>query len=125
MKALVAAVSVAFALLGTRADAQIKGPRSYFPKNYQAPPAGSQGTAPSSVPQGGNGMAGSAPAANAAAAAKPPPIPKFKDVQLNSQFFFLSDTNHEYPWMKISTSTATNVKNGVVRPINPETAVQR
>jgi len=123
MKALVVAVTVAVALLATWAHAQVKGPRSYFPKNYQAPPPGQQGTAPSSVPQGGNGMAGGAGAA--AAPAKTPPPPKFKDVQVNAQFFFLSDTNHEYPWMKISSSTATNMKNGVVRPINPETAVQR
>ena len=113
MKASVVAAGVAVALLGTWAQAQVKGPRSYLPKN--APPPG--GAAGGSVPGAGG--------AGAAKPPTPPPPPKFKDVGVNSQFFFLSDTNHEYPWVKISTSTATNVKNGVVRPINSETPVQK
>src|ERR1051325_11112900 len=120
MKASVVAVGIAVALLGTWAQAQVKGPRSYFPKNNPAPPPG--GAAGGTVP----GAAGGAGGAGAATKPPtPPPPPKFKDVGVNAQFFFLSDTNHEYPWVKISTSTATNVKNGVVRPINAETPVQK
>jgi hypothetical protein len=118
MKASVVAIGLAVALFGTWAQAQEKGPRSYFPKKYPAPPPGGA-AAGSTAPNGATG---------AAAAPKPPPpppVPKFKDVGLNSQFFFISDTNHAFPWVKVSTSTATNVKNGVVRPINAETPVQK
>jgi hypothetical protein len=117
MKASVVAIGLAVALFGTWAHAQVKGPRSYLPKNNPASPAGGAGAGAAPA----NGATGAAPAKPAA----PPPLPKFKDVGLNSQFFFLSDTNHEYPWVKISTSSATNTKNGVVRPINAETPIQK
>jgi len=100
--------------------AQVKGPRSYFPKNYPAPAANG------AVPPNGNQPPGAGGASNPATQPpKPPPAPKFKDVATNSQFFFLADTNHAFPWMKISSTTATNVKNGVVRPISPETPIQK
>jgi hypothetical protein len=122
MKASVRVVGAAVAGLVVVAHStfgQVKGPRSYFPKNYPAPPAnGSQ-------PAAAGGAANNIAPAQPAQPPKPPPAPKFKDVATNSQFYFLADTNHAFPWMKISSSTATNMKNGVVRPINPETLIQR
>ena len=63
----------------------------------------------------------------AARIAKPakPQQPKFKDLSVNSGFYFLSDTNHTYLWTKTSTSQAKNTKNGVVQTIGAETPVQK
>lgn len=92
-------------------SAQYKGPRDYFPKNSPAPPA--RGT-PSAAPQ---------------TPAKPEPAktqqPKFKDIPVNGQFYFLSDTNRTVAWTKISASTAKNPKNGVTRALSTETPVQK
>jgi len=48
--------------------------------------------------------------------------PKFKDVPTNSTFFFLSDTNSAFPWVKVSAISARNT-NGIVRAISAETPV--
>src|SRR5207247_500865 len=91
---------------GLSAQAQYKGPRDYFPKNSPAPTPGGQPAAPPQTP------------------ATPQP-PKFKDLPLNTQFYFLSDTNRPYAWTKISSSSAKNTKNGVTQTINGEIPVQR
>ena|SRR5436309_1663751 len=112
MKILSVIILVAMACLGLNlvAQAQYKSPRGYFPKNNPAPNPGGQPAAPR--------------APDKPAPATPQP-PKFKDLPLNTQFYFLSDTNRTYAWMKTSASTAKNTKNGVTQTINGETAVQR
>ena len=102
------------------AQAQYKGPRDYLPKNNPVP--GLNGTQ--------RPAAGAANNANKPPATTPPqpakPVqPKFKDVPVNSQFYFLADTNRMYNWTKISLTTATNSKNGVVQLINSETPIQK
>ena len=112
MKALSVVILVAIACLdcGLGAQAQYKSPRDYFPKNNPAPTPGGQPAAPR------------APDKQAPTTPQPP---KFRDLALNSQFYFTSDTNRTYAWMKISSSTAKNTKNGVTQTINLETPVQR
>jgi len=123
MKAWVIGGMAAAALMFSSGEgvAQVKGARSYFPKNYQPPPA--NGAAAGGAPaQPGGGQAG---ATNKQQPAAKPPPPKFKDLPVSSQFYFLSDTNHSFAWMKISTTTASNTVNGVARPINGETPIQK
>ena len=101
-------------LLGTALSlrAQYKAPSQYLPKNFP-PPAPRPGAPQPRQP---------------AAAAKPPapPVqPKFRNVATNAQFFFTSDTNRAYPWVKISANAATNVKSGIRQTLNPELPVQR
>ena len=95
---------VSFCFCGT-ALAQYKAPSQYFRKDSPAPnkPGGQPG-APSN------------PAT--------PAQPKFKDVAVNSQFFFTTDTNRAYPWIKISPTTAKNAK-GVTQSINSEIQVRQ
>lgn len=103
---LLAAVSL---LTSLEALAQYKAPSQYFPKNRPVPGA-----------PGGQPPA-SAPKPPAAAPAQP----KFKDVTVNSQFYFLADTNRAFAWTKTSDTTARNTKNGAAQVINVETPVQR
>ena len=94
-------------LAGFAAHAQYKAPSQYFPKNRPIPNApGGQPTAPKQPPA-------------------TPQQARFKDVTVNSQFYFLVDTNRAHPWMKISVTTAKNNKSGVTQAINGETPVQR
>jgi hypothetical protein len=93
-------------LVAAPAFAQYKAPSQYFPRNNPAPPPGGQPNAP-----------GQKPAV--------PQVPKFKDVAVNTQFYFAVDTNRTYAWMKISATTATNIQNGAVQVIHAETPVQR
>src|ERR1043166_87936 len=86
---------------GLAAQAQYKSPSQYFPKNNP----------------GGQPVAPRAPTT--------PQPPKFKDLPLNTQFYFVSDTNRTYAWMKISSNSATNTKNGVTQVIHGETPIQR
>jgi hypothetical protein len=117
-------ISVAtFILLGSAAHAQYKGPKDYFPKNNPSFPANAQGAAAGANNQG---------AAKAQPAPKPQPVqpakpqqPKFKDLALNTEFYFLSDTNRTFSWTKLSASSAKNTKNGVTATINGETPIQR
>ena len=106
MKAFSLGAMLAMACLaaGPGAQAQYKSPRDYFPKNNPAPGPGGQPASPR---------------------ATAPQQPKFKDLSVNSQFYFLSDTNRTYAWMKLSPTTAKNTKNGVTQMINAETPVQR
>jgi hypothetical protein len=46
--------------------------------------------------------------------------PRFKDLAINSTFFFLSDTNRAYPWVKISATTARNTVNTNVATISAQ-----
>jgi hypothetical protein len=86
-----------------------KAPSQYFRKDSPRNP-GSPGT----------------PAAPAAPAApQAPQAPKFKDLPVNSQFYFVSDTNRAYAWTKISADSAKNTKNGVTQAINGETPVRK
>ena len=102
--ALIGVVGLLF--LNASADAQ-KAPSQYFPKKSPIPGAPGSPKSPDKQP----------PAA--------PQAPRFKDLPLNSQFFFPSDTNRAYAWAKISVNAAKNTKNGVTQIINAETPVQR
>src|SRR5437763_9496249 len=64
--------------------AQYKAPRSYFPKNYQPPAA--NGAANGAAAQPGGGQAGAA--TNKQQPAAKLQVPKFKDLPVNSQFYF-------------------------------------
>ena len=48
---------------------------------------------------------------------------RFKDLEMNSNFFFLSDTNRAYPWEKISDATARNTVNTNVATLSGLTLV--
>jgi len=89
------------------AQAQYKAPSQYFPKNYPAPQPGSGGSGRSAT---------NAPALQ---------MPMFKDLSVNTGFYFKSDTNRTYLWTKTSTTQAKNTKNGIVQNIGGETPVQR
>src|SRR5882762_9946168 len=91
---LLATVSL---LTGLEAKAQYKAPSQYFPKNRPVPGAPG-GQPPATPPQ--------PPAA--------PQPPKFKDLPVDSQFYFQTDTNRVYAWTKTSATSAKNTKNGVV-----------
>jgi hypothetical protein len=99
-------------LAGSVAQAQYKSPRQYFPKD--APGANPSGRTAPATP--GTPTTPARPAV--------PDKPKFKDVVVNSQFYFLTDTNRAFPWTKISETSAKNAK-GVTRAFNVETPVQR
>jgi hypothetical protein len=98
----------AWFLFGPAALAQYKAPSQYFPKNRPVP--GQPGSPAPGAPR-------QPPAA--------PAQPKFKDVPVNSQFYFLTDTNRAFAWTKTSDTTAKNTKNGVSQAIHGETPVQR
>lgn len=93
--------------------AQIKGPSDYFRKDSPNRPGGP--AQPGGTP--------SAPPGNAKPAA--PQQPTFKDVAVNGQFFFVTDTNRAFAWTKISDTSAKNEKNGLTRAIPAATPVQR
>jgi len=112
------------ALMGVSASAQYKAPSQYFRKDFPAPKPGAQ---PQTQPPQQHHAVGN-PQPTQAPPQQPPPQaaqPKFKDVGTNSQFFFLTDTNHAYPWTKISATVATNTKNGAKQTFSPEMPVQR
>jgi len=48
---------------------------------------------------------------------------KFKDLAVNSTFFFLSDTNRAYPWVKLSETNAQNTVNTNVATISAQTPI--
>jgi hypothetical protein len=116
MKAFAVGLIVALAalFLGLAAQAQYKGPRDYFPKNNPVPGVTNPAAKPPNNPTPGTPQA---PAT--------PQQPKFKDLAVNSQFYFLSDTNRTYAWTKTSATTAKNTKNGATATLNGETPIQR
>jgi hypothetical protein len=48
---------------------------------------------------------------------------KFGDLPLNTKFDFLADTNHTYPWTKISATSGSNTVNRAVVTISAPTVV--
>ena len=105
-------VALACTLFGLSGQAQYKGPRNYFPKSYPAPAPGGAGQ-----PGGPNSPDRQQPAKSQQL--------KFKELPVNTGFYFLSDTNRIYLWTKLSAASAKNTKNGVVQTISGETLVQR
>jgi hypothetical protein len=97
------------------AGAQYKAPSQYFRKDSPGVP-GRPGTP--SAP----GTAPTTPGTPARPAATDKP--KFKDVTVNSQFFFQTDTNRAFPWTKVTATTAKNAQ-GVTRAINGETLIRK
>jgi len=76
--------------------------------------------------------------AGRAAPAQPPAMPaqpappsdrlapgqvRFRDLETNASFFFLSDTNRAYPWKKISDTKAQNTVNTNEAAIPAQTPV--
>ena len=104
MKAIFAGTLMAAAVLfaGSNVQAQYKAPSQYFRKDSPGQPGKPATPAPAVPPQ-----------------------PKFKDLPVNTGFFFLSDTNRAYAWTKISDTTAKNTKNGITQTINADIPVQR
>jgi len=101
-------VIVLICLAALSLPAQYKAPSQYFRKDFPAPKPGGQPQAPA-TPK----------------APEKPVQPKFKDVALNSQFYFLSDTNRAHAWTKISATAAKNVKTGTAQTISGEIPIQR
>jgi len=114
MKASVFAIVVA-ATCVLPVEAQIKGPRDYFPKNNPGPFTNG--------PRSGQPNARNVP--NNRQQPDKPQQPKFKDVAVNSQFYFQADTNRAFAWIKVSSLSASNVQNGLVRTISGETPIQK
>jgi hypothetical protein len=99
------------------AQAQYKAPSQYFRKDFPAPVRpNQQQVTQTSQPHAATGSP-QAPAQ--------PVQPKFKDVTTNGQFFFMTDTNHAYPWVKISSNIATNTKTGARTSVSSEMPVQK
>ena len=125
MKAALVILGVALMVLS--ASAQYKAPSQYFRKDFPAPKPGAQPQPNAPQQHHAAGAPAATPVSQPAQAPPPqqPPQPKFKDVGTNSQFYFLTDTNHAYPWTKISATVATNSKNGARQSFSPEMPVQR
>ena len=113
MKALVLTTALACLCGSLTVQAQYKAPSQYFRKDSPQNP----GRPAAPRPPGSQPGTPQAPAV--------PQQPKFKDVQVNAQFYFLTDTNREYAWTKLSATTAKNAKNGATQAINAETPVQK
>jgi hypothetical protein len=111
MKAIISTALI-MGMAGVGALAQYKAPSQYFPKNRPVPgaPGGQPPAQPPAAPR-------QPPAA--------PPQPKFKDLPVDSQFYFQTDTNRVFAWTKTTATTAKNAKNGVTQTINGETPIQR
>ena len=110
MKALVCGLLVGIVSLA--AHAQYKAPSQYFRKDFPAPKPGGTPQTPQTPPA-------------TPKAPEKPAQPKFKDLPLNAQFYFMTDTNRAYAWTKISASAAKNTKNGVTQTIAAEVLIQR
>lgn len=110
MKALI--LLVASLLVAPSLFAQYKAPSDYFRKDSPNRP-------------GGPAQPGGAPAAPGNPKPAAPQKPAFKDVPVNTQFYFLTDTNRAYAWTKLTDTTAKNDKNGLTRAIPAATLVQR
>ena len=95
--------------------AQYKAPSQYFRKDFPASKPGGSGTQPSAP------TTPKAPDKQAPANAQP----KFKDLPVNAQFYFQSDTNRAYVWTKVSATTAKNNKSGATAPIQSETPIRK
>lgn len=100
---LVLVVAVASLFAASECQAQRRGQKSDQGKRAAHAPQPPQPAAPST--------------------AMPVAQPKFKDLAVNSTFFFLSDTNRAYPWIKISNTTAQNTVNTNVATIPAQTPI--
>ena len=95
--------------------AQYKAPSQYFRKDFPAPNK-----------PGGSGAQPSAPATPKAPDKAPANAqPKFKDLPVNAQFYFQSDTNRAHIWTKTSATAAKNNKTGATAPIQSETPIRK
>jgi hypothetical protein len=113
MKALLAVFAgFSFLVVPATMQAQYKAPSQYFRKD-------SPGVGRNAPGAPGN------PGTPAPAAPAVPAVPKFKELPVNTTFYFLSDTNRSYAWTKATDSTAKNTKNGITQTIHAETPVQR
>lgn len=110
MKALI--LLVASLLVAPALFAQYKAPSDYFRKDSPNRP-------------GGPAQPGGAPTAPGNPKPAAPQKPAFKDVPVNTQFYFLTDTNRAFAWTKLTDTTAKNDKNGLTRAIHAATLVQR
>jgi hypothetical protein len=115
MKSLAVVLVLGAAIAG--AQGQYKAPSQYFRKDFPAPNKAGQQQPPPPQQHKAVGTPQAAP--------EKPVQPKFKDVGTNAQFYFLTDTNRAYPWMKISASGATNMKTGIRQTLSPEMPVQK
>jgi hypothetical protein len=122
MKSLAVVFVLGAAIAG--AHGQYKAPSQYFRKDFPAPnKAGQQpGQAPQQQPQQPQaGQQQPQQPQQPQAAAQP----RFKNIATNGQFYFITDTNRTYPWVKISGNVATNSKTGVKQTLHPEIPVQQ
>ena len=110
MKALI--LLVASLLVAPALFAQYKAPSDYFRKDSPNRP-------------GGPAQPGGPPAGPGNPKPAAPQKPAFKDLPVNTQFYFLTDTNRAYAWTKLTDTTAKNDKNGLTRAIPAATLVQR
>ena|SRR5947207_3046491 len=120
MKTLAVILIVGASTLGLLA--QYKAPSQYFRKDFPAPVKPNQQQAPQPAQPR---QAFGSPQPGQPSQPAQPVQPKFKDVTTNGQFFFMTDTNHAYPWVKISSTVATNVKSGARTTVSAEMPVQR
>jgi hypothetical protein len=117
MKSLAVILVVGAALAA--AHGQYKAPSQYLRKDFPAPAQGGQPGQPTQQPQ-----ARQQPPPQQPQQPPAPVRPKFKDVATNGQFYFLTDTNRAYTWVKISATVATNMKTGIRQSLHPEIPVQ-
>lgn len=103
------AITMLVLAASTMVHAQYKAPSQYFPKSRPIPGA-----------PGGTPTTPSTPSKPAAAA-----VTKFKDLSVNTSFYFKADTNRLYAWTKVTATTAKNNKSGVTQTINGEIPIQR
>lgn len=99
-------IATVWLLGGSGIQAQYGAPSQYFPKNNPIPIPGKQPNAPKQTPAA-------------------PQQAKFKDLPINTQFYFVTDTNRAYAWTKVSETAAKNAKSGRSQAINGTTPVQR
>jgi hypothetical protein len=104
----------AFSCLAQGRSPTISGIRGLIPGGGYPPPAGAAPATP----------ANPAAPANPVTPAKPVAL-VFSDVQVSEQFYFTSDTNRAYAWMKVSSTTASNTVNHRVVAISGTTKVTR
>ena len=102
-------VTILICLAALSLHAQYKAPSQYFRKDFPAPKPGAPQQQPPATPK--------APAK--------PVQPKFKELSVNAQFYFVTDTNRAHAWKKISPTAAKNVKTGAAQTISGEVPIQR
>jgi len=117
-------LAAAFGLSGFSLQAQYKAPQQYFRKDSPGVNQNRYGTPATPARPGTPTTPGTPAAPTAPTPAARPTVPKFKDLAVNTQFYFTTDTNRAFPWTKITGTTAKNAK-GVTVAINVETTVRQ